>query len=447
MFNIPDQPLWRGSTALLSFKLNHIYYGWWIVASSFVLNALCTGVYFLGFSVFFLPITRDLQISRAAASLPFSLARVLSALIIPLLGMTVDRLGPAKLLLVGGLLAGLGYLLLSWSPNYIIFLIVFVFAITLGIQSGFDAPSFPAVNQWFEKKRGFAFAIAASGYAFGGATIIPLTALGVKLFGWRTSAFVVGVLIFIIIIPLFFLLRRSPKEEELLIEGLASTSSPIIAPSHNLSPPILRSGSNSISFRSALKTRTYWFLAFSYGIRGMVWGGFTMHLVAVMVWKGLEESTAGLLVGAFPLCWMVFTPGMGWLADRWSKQHLAATSALSGAIGMLMLVFLDSVSIWQMLGIFILLAPNEGSWPLGWAILSNEFGSKNFGALRGGVLAMVSFLGIGAPVFSGWVFDTTQSYYWVVLPSAVLLGAAGVLNWAMPPAMPRLPEIKGKRIV
>ena len=281
-------------------RLGRVYYGWWVVAVAFVINALVSAVYYVGFSVFFLPFSRDLKIDRTAASLPSSLAWAVSSLTSPLAGLAADRLGPAKILFASGLAAGIGYVLLSWS-------------------------------------------------------------------------------------------------------------------------------------------RTYWALALSFGLRGTVWSAFSVHLVAMMVWKSIKESTAGLLLGAYPLFWIPSTLVMGWLADMWSKRRIAGYGGLIGALGLLLLAVWDRTSVWQMLLIFVLLAPNDGAWPLAWAMLSDEFGRRNFGAIRGGILSVESLMGIGGPIYAGWVFETTQSYFWVALPGAALLVAAGLLNLFMPHARPRSP--------
>ena len=82
-----------------------VFYGWWIVVISFVVNTLTTGVYWLGFSVLFLPISRDLGVSRAAASLPFTLRGVVGAFQSPLVGLLVDS-GPNWALAFGLLALG-----------------------------------------------------------------------------------------------------------------------------------------------------------------------------------------------------------------------------------------------------------------------------------------------------------------------------------------------------
>src|SRR5687768_13931058 len=52
-----------------------IFYGWWIVTIGCILDAVKGGTFNTGFSLYFLPVLNELQLSRAATSLPFSLAK------------------------------------------------------------------------------------------------------------------------------------------------------------------------------------------------------------------------------------------------------------------------------------------------------------------------------------------------------------------------------------
>ena len=154
----------------------NIFYGWWIVAISFVVHSLSTGLYWLGFSVFFLPISRDLDLSRTAASLPFTLRGIVGILQSPFVGLLVDRLGPGKVLFVSATVGGLGFLLLSRVDTYTLFLIVFLCVVSLGMTS-LDAPTTTATSRWFTRKRGLAMSLGYMGFAFGGIVLTPLLAL------------------------------------------------------------------------------------------------------------------------------------------------------------------------------------------------------------------------------------------------------------------------------
>jgi MFS family permease len=336
-------------------------------------------------------------------------------------------------LFLGALLAGLGYVLMHWAHSYTLFLIVFVFAVTPGVVAGFDTSPMPAISRWFVSRRGIAFAMASIGFALGGAIITPLVAVGIHRLDWRTTALIVGVVVWAIGLPMSTVFRRSPAEDE--PDSYRRPADPLdrrdTHPRTRLGGPEM--GSHDYTVGSALRTSTYWFLALSYGLRGMVWSVLTIHLVAVMVWKSLEESTAGLLLGAYPLLWIPATLVMGWLTGRWPAQRIAAAGALTAAMGLMLLALWSQVEVWQMLLVMAMLASNEGSWPLAWVMLADHFGRKNFGVLRGIIMSTVGIMGVGGPVYSGWVFDSWQSYQWVVFPAAFVMCGAGLLNWLTPP--------------
>ena len=398
-----------------------VSYEWWILAASFLINTLSTGFYFIGFTVFFLPISREFQISRAATSLPFTLARFISMFTSPLTGIAVDRYGSYKILLIGGILASIGFVLLYWSTTYLYFLLVFVLVITIGVQNGFDPPSTAMISKWFVKKRGMAFAISSAGFAFGGAAVTPLVALSVQSFGWRNTALIVAVLIAVIIIPISMVFRKP-----LPVEKTAATPDP------SSTTRVVTYIPTDYSFSQAARTRTYWLLTFSFGLRAAIWSAVSVHFVAILVWKGLEESQAGLILGIYPTLWIPATLAIGWMSDRWPKNRIAAVAGMFGASGLILLGLQGEFSIWMLLTAFVLLAPNEGSWPLAWGMMTDHFGLKNFGVLRGNMMSIMAFLGIGGPVYSGWIFDSTGSYTLVLVPAAILLLVASALNWLMP---------------
>ena len=83
-----------------------IFYGWWVITAVSALYALASGTYWSGFSFYFLPITRDLSLSRTSMSLALGLARLVGGLQGPIAGYLVDRLGPRFMIFFGGVLGG-----------------------------------------------------------------------------------------------------------------------------------------------------------------------------------------------------------------------------------------------------------------------------------------------------------------------------------------------------
>src|SRR3989338_3035370 len=108
-----------------------------MVVATCALRVLGAGLHSYGFTVFFLPISQDLNLNRTSTSLAFSLARAEGAIEGPVVGHLLDRYGPKPIMLAAVLLMGVGYLLLSQVNSYATFFIVYLCLISLPHPCGF----------------------------------------------------------------------------------------------------------------------------------------------------------------------------------------------------------------------------------------------------------------------------------------------------------------------
>jgi MFS family permease len=171
-------------TALLS----RVFYGWRMVGLVSAIRVVGGGLHQYGFTVFFLPISQDLGLSRAATSLVFSLSRAQGAIEAPLVGYLVDRFGPKPIIMTAAVLAGVGYILLSWVNSYVAFIAVYLLVISLAFIAGFVHSPMVVANSWFVRRRARAMTVVSAAVPVGGALISPLLALGVETMGWRWAA-------------------------------------------------------------------------------------------------------------------------------------------------------------------------------------------------------------------------------------------------------------------
>src|SRR6478672_7902782 len=169
-------------------RLADLFYGWRMIAVGSALRILGGGIYFYGFSVFFLPLSQDLGLSRAATSLVFSLARAQGAFEAPIAGYVMDRFGPRPLMMALTL-TGIGHMLLSNVHSYFALVVVYMGVVSLSFHAGFmDAPMLIA-NTWFIRKRTLAMALVSGSIGIGGFLVTPWLAAAVHTFGWRQAAF------------------------------------------------------------------------------------------------------------------------------------------------------------------------------------------------------------------------------------------------------------------
>src|SRR5437660_7206048 len=81
--------------------------GWGIVAAAFLTFAVSAGLMH-SYPVFFVAFLADFGWSRAQTSLAYSVSQLLTGASSPAVGVLVDRVGPRRLVLMGGVLLALG---------------------------------------------------------------------------------------------------------------------------------------------------------------------------------------------------------------------------------------------------------------------------------------------------------------------------------------------------
>ena len=403
-------------------RLSDVYYGWRMIAVGSVLRILGGGLYFYGFSVFFLPLSQDLGLSRAATSLVFSLARAQGAFEGPIAGYFMDRHGPRPLMILAILMAGVGHMLLAGISSYVTLLIVYMGVVSLSFHAGFmDAPMLIA-NTWFIRNRTMAMALISGSVGIGGFIFTPLLSLAVHAFGWRQAAFGCGVLFIVIGLPLALLVRRSPESIGLLPDG-----DPPSTPNGNNSHAARSNSQEEVNFTvaQALRTSSFWYLTIATAIRVTVLSAINVHYVALMVWKGMTPQRAAFFLAAQALVAVPSHLLFGWIGDRLSKPKLMASCMLLATGSMFVLVYVHSES--AILIFIALFSVVESTFPVNWSTVGEYFGRKNFAKIRGSMSFVSTWGSVIGPVIAGAIYDHTQSYDILIWSSAALLLVASAL--------------------
>ena len=382
------------------------------------MRVLGGGLHGYGFTVFFLPVSQDLGLNRTQTSLVFSLARAEGAIEAPVVGYLVDRFGPKPLMVTAALLAGLGYIALSWIDSYTGFLITYLCLISLAYSAGFIQTPMVVANSWFIRRRARAMTTVGAAVTVGGTVITPLLASVVNRWGWRWGAFLAGCAFLFICIPLSLQIRRSPESVGLQPDGDAPP-----VQKNDGAPPAVTAGRHTfpedISAMGALKTLAFWSLAFSMLARVGTQSTMMVHFIPIMVWKGITQERAALLLSAFALLNLGFHFLLGWIADRMNKPRLISLWMLLPVTALFILIGGESIiALW----IFALLfATLDAAFPVTWAISGDFFGRKHFATIRGNMTFFYMWGSALGPVIAGYLYDQSQSY------TAVLWGAAGAL--------------------
>lgn len=396
-------------------KLSGVYYGWRMVGAASALRVLGAGLHSFGFTVFFLPLSQDLNINRTATSLAFSLARAEGAIEGPIVGHLLDRYGPKPIMLAAALLMGIGYLILSQVDSYVSFLVVYLGIISLVHAGGFMHAPMVLINSWFIRQRARAITLSSAAFGLGGVLIAPLLSLIVQAWGWRWGAAVAGIIFLVIGIPICSTIQRSPESIGLLPDGDAPPDA-----NDNRAPR----AETEITLAQALRSFAFWGSVLANGVRNASYHAISVHFIPLMVWKGLSQSQAAWLLGAFAFLGMASTLIFGWYADRSHKPRLCALILFSAALAMLLPLYTSS--FWLMALFTMLFAGVEATYTVGWAIAGDLFGRKHFAKIRGYMGLFYTWGGVLGPVLAGAIFDRWQTYQPLLWALIGVFAGAGI---------------------
>ncbi|MDE2802411.1 MAG: MFS transporter, partial [Chloroflexota bacterium] len=168
-----------------------IFYGWWIVIASMCALVIGSAFYWQGFGVFFLSLQEEFDTNRAAISGAIALSQLEGGMLGPVGGYLVDRFGPRRMMTIGVVTMGAGFILLSTVNSLVMFYVVFLGVISVGMSVGVRVPALVAPANWFVRKRGLAIGISLTGSGFGG-LFIPVLGILIATIGWRDTAIVAG---------------------------------------------------------------------------------------------------------------------------------------------------------------------------------------------------------------------------------------------------------------
>jgi MFS family permease len=188
-------------------------YSWFRLGVSLALAALA-GIGLWAAVVTLPTIQQEFGVDRSGASLPYTLTMIGFALGGVLMGRLADRFGIMVPMLIGTVFLGGGFIAASYAPTYWSFIAAQAGLIGLfGCATTFG-PLVADVSLWFEKRRGLAVSVAASGNYIAGTIWPPFLTTAVETYGWRTSFFWIGILCVVLMLPLCLLLsRRAPLHD------------------------------------------------------------------------------------------------------------------------------------------------------------------------------------------------------------------------------------------
>jgi MFS family permease len=385
-----------------------IFYGWWIVLATNVICLLGFGTWLYSFGVFFKPMMVEFGWTRAMTAGAASLRSVEGGVAGPVVGWAVDRYGSRIVILTGAVISGLGFSLMPFVDSLLGFYLIYGLLVSIGMSAMLYIPAFTVIAKWFSRRLSFALAVLAMGAGFGGLICAPAAAIVIKHFGWRTAFLAIGILIWVVVIPLALVVRERPEDMGLSPDGVPpkekGPKTPGVQP--ELDGP---SRAADYTLKQALASSAFWLLAASWFYQSMVHSIVFVHAVPHLTDVGISVEKAAFSVGLLTLVSVAGRLSFGYLGDLIDKRYLFMIAYSLMGSGVLVLMNAESMPmVYLFIGLF---GFGFGcTVPLMPAIRAEYFGRTALGKIQGFMTPVTMIAGAIGPVAAGHLFDTTGSY-------------------------------------
>ncbi|MFH1652103.1 MAG: MFS transporter [Chloroflexota bacterium] len=402
-------------------KAFHLFYGWWIVAATFLAGVYIGGTVFYGFTAFFEPIASDLNWSYTQVSIGASLRGLETGILAPFVGILADRWGPRRLLGIGAFITAAGLAVIAATHSLTTFYSGFAL-VAIGTSACTQTVMMTAIANWFRRNVGLASGIAMCGFGFSG-FLIPLIVRLIQVYDWRTTMNLLALGMVLLVVPLAGFLRHKPEQYGQLPDGLPVPLSHL--PAEGQLP-----AESEPTVREAVGSRTFWTITLTVIYTMMTMHAVTTHVMPYLSSMGFSRYISGLAATAIPLTSIVGRLGLGGLGDRYDKRLvMAAGLALVGG-SLLLFTYTTPASLW-LLVIFLVIngIGNGGTLVLRPSLCREFFGRKHFGGILGLIIGIGHLGSLIGPTAAGWAYDNWGGYQtiWLVFAGLAVIPTIATL--------------------
>jgi sugar phosphate permease len=372
-------------------------------------------------SIFVDPMTQEFGWSRTAISGAVSLGGLLAAFLSPMLGPMLDRHGARAMLTFAVGATGLSVAALAYTPSLIYFYVAFCIGRTC-FAGPFDLGIYGAVNKWFVRHRPIATAVANVAM-MAGLVIMPLIAqFAIDQSDWRTGWLAVGAAVLVVgLVPVWLFVVRQPEDIGLEPDGGAPRRMDETAEATR------PRDERHFTRAEAMRTPVFWLLMLYTALVYPVQAGVSLHQAPYLIERGIDATTAALVVSTFSLMSGISGLVFGIFGRRIGVRPALVGGAIILTGGVLLMEGLESRE--EAFLAATLFGVGLGSMftvlPIAWA---DFFGRQSYGAIRGVALMAQVLPQAAGPLISGILRDVTGDYSASLLCFAGFAAAAAVVG-------------------
>jgi MFS family permease len=370
----------------------------------------CSPMYVV--SVVLPAVQAEFGVGRADASLPYTVMMVCFGLGGIAMGRLADRIGIQKVLWLGSVAIVLGFLAAGMAPNIWLFIVAHGLLLGLLGSSTTFAPLLADTSLWWDKRRGIAVAVCASGNYLAGSIWPTLTQWGVEQWGWRSAYIVLGLFCGVGMAVLAVGMRQRPPQ-------LNTTGA--TAQGHNWT--------SERPFGLSVGVAQGWLCVA--GLSCCVAMAMPqVHIVAYCADLGFGAARGAEMLSLMLACGIASRLVSGMICDRiGGMRTLMLGSALQGIALLMFIPFDGLVSLYVISALFGLF---QGGIVPSYAIIVREYFPPAQAGQRVGAVIMATMLGMALGGWmSGVVYDLTGSYRAAFINGAAWNLLNGAIAWVL----------------
>ena len=324
------------------------------------------------FSVFLDSMIEETGFSRSGISTLYAAGSGVSAFMVSLVSRMADRYGPRRMLLLVGTALGAMCFVMATAQSMLVFIVAFASLRALG-QGSLPINGTLLVAQWFVRYRARAISIMALGFAASTSILPPLCRFLIDNIGWREAYAVLGVIVWLLVLPgAFFLVRNTPEDAGMLPDGAQS-------------PPgeaVQRRRSSGPDTRKVFTSTSFWALALPLATPSFVVTALVFHQTGIFEEQGLTAGTAGLAFVPFAATSALAAVAAGFIIDKWGPKF-AFTLAMTFMLAALLIINLVTSSAGAFVYAGVLGCCGSMSQTIAGVIWAHFYGRENLGRIQG----------------------------------------------------------------
>ena len=414
-----------------------LYYGWYIVIATGFVMTIATVPMFHAMTLWSVALVNHFKWQRGDLSLALSLTRIEGGLMGPVEGYLTDKLGGRKMVFIGFIILGFGFIVFSqieagiWpvGPLYMFYAAYMLMALGQGMGSW--VPMMTTINNWFSRRMASAMGWANWISRGGALVVVPLIGLGIdSQFSWQGTAFALAIIVFAAALPLSLIIRNRPEDMGLPPPG--EFGAPARGGQRGAAAP------TGLTAQQAVRTSAFWLIAVGHGLTSMIILAIFTHLGLFMQDAGFVEHNKWVVTAyTFVAMWAQLLGG--YVGDRFSKRVGLFVFTTIQAAAVVLLTF--GTELWMFYAFALIFGLGFGGRnPLTTSIRGEYFGRGNFGKILGISTIPMNALLLCAGPFAGYMYDWQQSYTiaFLVLAGCNFLGGICFL-FARKPVLPTAP--------